>query len=123
MESAVQTFATSAETGPVHLSAEASMVAASTEVFVEVVAIVAFPHRHLDGMEVLQSKLPQTTICRLRAWRKYDEISERAPLVPTTIHARAARCARSSVATFIKVVLLYVLQPKPTKRSRATSYF
>ena len=54
--------------GPVHLSAEAYMVAASTdtEASVEVVAIVAYPHRHLYGREVLRAKLPQTTICRLR---------------------------------------------------------
>ena len=120
MESAVQTSATSTETGPVHLSAEASMV--STEAPVEVVAIVAYPHRRPYGGEVLQAKLPQTTICRLRPWRKYDEILERASLVPTAIHARTARRARSSIATFLKAVL-YVLQRKPTKRSRATSYF
>ena len=126
VESAVQT-STSAETGPDLLSAEASMVAASTEASVEVVAIVMYPNRHLYGRAALQAKLPQTTICRLRPWRKYDEIPERMPLVPTTTHARTARRARSSMATFLKVVL-HVLQPKtdpctkPTKRSRATSY-
>ena len=67
-KSAVQTSATSAKMGPVHLSAEAYMVAASTdtEASVEVVAIVAYPHRHLHGREVLQVKLLQTTICRVR---------------------------------------------------------
>ena len=122
MESAVQTSTTSASTAPVHISAEASMVAVSTESSVEAVAIVAHPHCHLYGMEVLQAKIPRTTICRLRPWRKYDVISERPPMVPTTVHARAARRARSSITTFIKVVL-YVLQPKSTMRSRATSYF
>ena len=42
------------------------MVAASTEASVEVVAIVAYPHRYLHGREVLQAKLPQTTIGRVR---------------------------------------------------------
>ena len=46
-EFAVQTSAFSAETGPVHLSPEASMVAASTdtEASVEVVAMVAPPRK------------------------------------------------------------------------------
>ena len=88
----------------------------------EVVAIVAHPDRHLYGREVLQANLPPTTICRLRPWRKYEEIPERTPVVPTTIHARTPRRARSSMPTFIEVVL-HVLQPKPTKRSKAASYF
>ena len=67
-KSAVQTSASSAETGPAHLSAEASMVAASTdtEASVEVVAILIYPHRHLYEREVFRPNLPQTTICRLR---------------------------------------------------------
>ena len=42
------------------------------EASVEVAAIVAYRHRHLYGREVLQAKLPQSTICCLRPWRKYD---------------------------------------------------
>ena len=53
--------------------------------------------------------------------RKYNEIPERTPLVPTTIHACTARRARSSMANFMKVAL-YVRHLKPTERSKTTSY-
>ena len=47
------------------------------------------------------------------------EIPERTPVVASTKHAPTARRLRSSTITNMNVVL-HVLQPKPTKRSRAT---
>ena len=87
------------------------MVADSTEASVEVVAIVGHHHRHRYGREVLQTKLPQTTICRLRPWRKYDQILTRLLLVRTAVYARTAQRAPSSIATFTNIVL-HILQHK-----------
>ena len=59
------------EMGPDHLFAEASMiaasmVAASMDSSVEVVAMVPHHHRHSYGRKVLQPKLPESTILGLR---------------------------------------------------------